>query len=80
MCLSVLDLANKHPNVKKFFNSPGIFDGLVSVLVQEMRKGPMRPHLCDPLARGFVIEMLVSKIMKVLADKNLVVHDFAEVV
>ena len=80
MCLSVQELANRHPNAKKFLNSPGVFDGLVSVLVQEFRKSPMRPHLCDPVARGIVIEMLVSKIMKVLADKNLIVHEFAEIV
>jgi hypothetical protein len=41
---------------KEFFNSPGVFDGLVNVLIQELRKAPIRPHLCDAKQRTQVID------------------------
>jgi len=41
---------------REFFSSPGVFDGLVNVLAQELRKSPMRPHLCDSKARKVLIE------------------------
>jgi hypothetical protein len=41
---------------KSFFNAPGVFDGLVNVLIQELRKKPIRPYLADPVARMQVID------------------------
>jgi len=41
---------------KEFFNAPGVFDGVVNVLVQELRHKPMRPHLCDKKARMHLID------------------------
>ena len=40
---------------KKFFSSPGVFDGLVNVLVQELRRSPVRPHLLNKQSRSKVI-------------------------
>ena len=33
--------------LRKFFLPPGVFDGVVNVLAQELTKKPMRPHICD---------------------------------
>ena len=41
--------------LRKFFIHPGVFDGFVGVMVQELRKKPMRPHLCDQKARRALI-------------------------
>ena len=32
---------------RAFFNSPGVFDGLINILVQELRRSPVRPYLLD---------------------------------
>lgn len=66
--------------LKEFFNAPGVFDGLVNVLVQELRKSPMRPHLCDKQARLKVIDELVHHMMTRCAEKDIVLHDFAEMI
>jgi len=42
--------------LRKFFMPPGVFDGLVNVLVQQLTKKPMRPHLCDAQARLALID------------------------
>ena len=34
--------------LKEFFASPGVFDGLVNVLILELTKSPIRPHIADP--------------------------------
>lgn len=64
---------------KDFFNSPGLFDGLINVLVQELRNSPIRPHLCDKKARLNIIDQLVHAIMEMCNEKNLVVHEFAQI-
>ena len=51
-CLSVLDYikeqeVQERKALQKFFDSPGVFDGLVNVLVLQLHKKPIRPHLCD---------------------------------
>jgi len=56
LSISLLDFissqtAEESTALRQFFAHPGVFDGLVSVLVQELNKKPMRPHLCDPNAR-----------------------------
>lgn len=84
-CLSLIDYVDQqepyetHLVYKKFFNSPGVFDGLVNVLVQELRKSPIRPHLCDKEQRKNVIEQIVHAVMDLCTEKNLVLHDFAEI-
>jgi hypothetical protein len=54
--LDLLDYIDSHTGaalntMKKFFIHPGIFDGLVSIMIQEMTSKAMRPHLCDKHAR-----------------------------
>jgi hypothetical protein len=84
--LSLLDYINSqepYENAllfKEFFNSPGVFDGLVNILVQELRQKPIRPYLCDPQARRVVIDQLVHTVMDMCDKQNLVLHEFAEVV
>lgn len=85
MCLSLIEYVDEqepyetHLVYKEFFNSPGVFDGIVNVLVQELRKGPIRPHLCDKKQRKNVIDQLVHAVMDLCDEKNMVIHDFAEV-
>lgn len=45
--------------VKQLFSSSGVFDGLVGVLVQELRSKAIRQHLCVKEARQHVIESIV---------------------
>lgn len=42
-------------SLKRFLIHPGLFDGIISIMVQEMHKKPMRPHLCDKYARRQLI-------------------------
>jgi hypothetical protein len=46
--------------VRRLFTSPAVFDALVSILVQELRKKPIRYHLCVPEARRQVIHQVVK--------------------
>jgi len=66
-----------HNSLKKFFVHPGIFDGLVSIMIREMTKRPMRPHLCDKHARRQLIHQLVTKIRKALGTQE--IRTFAEI-
>ena len=47
---------DKSQSLKKFFMPPGVFDGVVNVLVQQMTKKPVRPHICDKQARKALIK------------------------
>ena len=85
MSLSLLDYIDQqepyeaHMAYKEFFSSPGVFDGVVNLLVQELRKSPIRPHLCDKKQRTHVIDQIVHALMDICDEKKLVVHDFAEI-
>lgn len=50
--IDLLDFIRDHPleerkTLEEFFQAPGVFDGLVNVMVQEIVKKPIRVHLCD---------------------------------
>ena len=83
--LALIDYINEqtpyesHLVYKKFFESPGVFDGLINVLVQELRRSPIRPHLCDKKARKHVIDQIVHAMMDKCNEHNLIVHDFKEI-
>lgn len=65
MSLSLHDHVHKsgrREELRKLFLPPGVFDGVVSVLVQQLTKNPIRPHICDAGARKALIEQLVTKI------------------
>ena len=49
----------------------------MGVLVQEMRKKPMRPHLCDAKARRALISQMVETIRERLGERE--VRSFAEI-
>ena len=67
--------------VKDFLEPPGIFDGIVAVLSQELRRKPIRMHLCDSTkGRKALIRQFVEKLEHELVQKKgLKVKDFAEV-
>ena len=78
--LYLLDYMNKEiagepleyqQNVKRLLQSPAVFDGLVSILVQELRKKPIRYHLCVPEARNRVIDQVIRQVVQVMLDKKL---------
>jgi len=56
-----------------------VFDGLVNVMVQELKKGPMRPHLCDKKSRRIVIDQVVDQIKELCDQQDLILHDFSEI-
>lgn len=65
LSLDLIDLIEKsgqRTEMRKFFMPPGVFDGIINVLVLEFAKKPIRPHLCDPSARKALIEQFVGKI------------------
>jgi len=65
--------------MKAFFGPPGMFDGLVNLLVQQIAKSPIRPHICDTKQRKYLISELVTILMDLGTEKNLKLHDFKEV-
>lgn len=84
LCLSLWDYIESFEGeayhaAKHFFMPPGIFDGVVSILSQEMNKKPIRPYLCDKDARHALIHQFVSKIRATLTAKNHQVKDFSEI-
>lgn len=56
-----------------------MFDGFVTMLVQELRHKPIRYHLCDKEARKKLIEQLVTIIFKGVEEKNLKIIKFTEI-
>lgn len=64
---------------KQFFMPPGIFDGIISVLMQELNKKPIRPYLCDPTGRKAILRQFVEKIRQVLKTNKHQVKDFSEI-
>jgi hypothetical protein len=83
--LSLIDYINQqtpyesYKQYKEFFNAPGVFDGLVNVLLQELRKKPMRAHLADKSARYHLIDQIVLQVMDMCEEKKFKLHDFAEI-
>lgn len=65
--------------MKDFFRAPGVFDGFINVLVQELRKSPIRPHLCDPTARAKLIDQFVHALMSKCDEVKWELHDFKEI-
>lgn len=57
--------------MRRFFQSPAVFDAVVTILVQELRKKPIRYHLCVPEARTKVIDQVVRKLVQVMIEKKL---------
>jgi hypothetical protein len=61
LSLSLLDYIesfkedDERNTLKHFFMPPGIFDGVVNILAQQLTKSPIRPHVCDPAARMALI-------------------------
>ena len=45
--MELTESKERYNAVKNFLEPPGIFDGIVSVLTQELRRKPIRMHLCD---------------------------------
>lgn len=81
---SLLDYINNQKTdedqieVRDFFNAPGVFDGLVSVLIQELRCSPIRPHLCDKDARIKVMDQIVRIFMNEANKTGYRFHDMAD--
>lgn len=50
----------------------------MNILVQELRRSPIRPHLCDGKARQIVIDQVVHAMMDTCGEKDVVLHDMAE--
>lgn len=67
-------------NVRRLFQSPSVFDGLVSILVQELRKKPIRYHLCVPEARAVVVDQLVRRFVAIMVEKKLNPQKFGELI
>ena len=63
----------------RFFDSPGVFDGLVNVFVMELHKSPIRPHLCDVNQRKKVVKTIVEYVFDYFTEKGMKPHDFAEI-
>lgn len=80
--LNLHDYVNKNEDrriaLRKFFLPPGVFDGIVNVLVQQLTKNPVRPHICDEGARIALIEQLCNQIVDTLS-KDREPRTFADV-
>jgi hypothetical protein len=75
LSLSLLEYIDSHEgeaknNLKHFFMPPGLFDGIVSILAQELTKKTIRPYICEPTARRALIHQFVSKIRTKLTASN----------
>jgi hypothetical protein len=57
-----------------------VFDGLVAIMIQELRKKPIRYHLCIKEARVQVIDQLVRAFHKVMIDKALNPQKLGEII
>jgi len=65
-------------SLKAFLIHPGVFDGIISVMVQELRKKPMRPYLCDVnKGRKALLKQFVAQIRQQLGANQ--VRTFAQI-
>lgn len=71
----------KYNIMKDFLSPPGIFDGLVSVVIQEMRRKPIRMHLCDVKSgRKALLDQLITKIYNhMVVEKKFKIKNFSDV-
>lgn len=63
------DVKETNLRVKRFFTPPGIFDGLVTVLALELKKKPMRPHLCERESRRALMKQVIDIIVTTVCDR-----------
>ena len=66
--------------ITRLFSSPALFDGFVTILVQELRKKPIKYHLCVPEAREAVIAQLVKAFVEVMHNKKLNPQKLPEII
>lgn len=80
--LHLNDYINKAADneVTRLFSSPALFDGFVTILVQELRKKPIKYHLCVPEARMAVIDQLVKAFVGVMHEKKLNPQKLPEII
>jgi hypothetical protein len=67
-------------SLKHFFMPPGVFDGLVNVLVQQLTKKPMRPHIASAEGRRALIHQLVTVMRAKMREINHEARDFSEII
>ena len=67
--------------MKEFLSPPGFFDGLVAVMAQELRRKPIRMHLCDTeKGRRLLLDQLINKIYDYLVlERKFKVKNFSDV-
>jgi hypothetical protein len=84
-CLDLLDLLkakkpySEYQRYRDLYAAPGVFDGVVNMLVQELRQSPIRPYLCCKKARVEIMDQVTEQIMELATDKNLKLHDFTDI-
>ena len=66
---------------REFLSPPGFFDGIVSVCLQELRRKPIRMHLCDTAkGRRVLLDQLINKIYDYLViERKFKVKNFGDV-
>ena len=63
--------------IKRFFMPPGLFDGLVNILILELKKSPMRPHICERGSRRALMRQMIDIITTTVTDRQ--PRDFSEI-
>ena len=66
----VIFKSEKKLELKKFFLPPGVFDGLINVMVQQFTKNPIRVHLCDKNARKALVTQIVTKMVSSVTERD----------
>ena len=59
-----VNVGDRRNELRKFFLPPGVFDGIINILVQQLLKKPIRPHICDEQARKALVKQLCDKIVE----------------
>ena len=79
---SLIDFVNcegpERQERRYFFTHPGIFDGVINVLVQELRRKAIRPHLMFEETRQAIISQVYDQIRAAVQNRQ--VRDFKEII
>ena len=79
--IKVTEGQERYNALKEFLSPPGVFDGFVAVMIQELRRKPIRMHLCDKEGgRRALLNQLVNKIYDfMVVQKGFKVKNFSDV-
>lgn len=81
-CIDLIDRINAYEDysAKKVFESPAIFDGVVGILIRELRKKPIRKFLLYQPTRYKILDHFINTLVELFEGENIHLRELKDVI